>query len=1225
MATVSTYLKMVDQFAGPLQRVSNGVQTAISAMERLKRVVEAPIAMSVDTSRAVDSINRTKSQLASAGGTSAIQVAIDGQAVTKELSNIRQRLRDGLSSATVQVGLDAQPALQAASTVRQQLASAFGTVEIATRLDVPDKVPTLQMQDLDVTVQLDQTSATAQWQSFRNRILMDGLPALTLEIDAEKAVLAIDRARDKIGNGKSAAIELALNVQDIVSKVADVKRRISTELSQAVVHVSLDTQQALTDATSLRMQVQDKVGQLEIAPKFGLPQTGDLAGRLSGMLHGVSPIVTARLAFEHDSAYQEIHKITTQLQNKQISLKATLDASEAMAEVDRIKQKIDSASSSAINIILDAQSVTKGLQDIRRQLQSELVETMLQITFDKQHVHAEAAVLQKQLSNALGQVSLTTTLDASGALAEVERLKERIESTSSSAIKVIIDAGSVTRGLEEIQKRLESDLVLQVALDKQNVLTEASALRNQINNALGQVALSATLDASGALAEVERLKKRISSGAFSAIHVILDANSVTQVFQQIQQRMRSGTEKMMVEVTFNARQAVTKAQMMKKLLEKELDHIRAKIQVELPASLTVMLTNLQRLVLKLIAAIRRMSGVTSSQGSVQQQIAQMQQQILQLQNQINAKTQQAGQASSGWLNNLKGIAATYLSFQGITAAMTISDDYINTRARLDLVNDGLQTTAELQDQIFQAAERARGSYQDMAGVIGRMGILASDAFSSNDELVAFSELMQKSFRVGGSSTMEQQAGMYQLSQAMAAGKLQGDEFRSIMENAPMLADAIAKFTGKSKGELKDMSAEGTITADIIKGAMFMMADELNEKLAQMPMTFGDVMNSLKNHALQEFGPVIERINEMLNSEQGQQFVANIEAAITSAAAAIDGLLTAAVNTYTFFQDNWSWIAPIIWGIVAAMTAYHVITKSVAVATRVAAVAMALYNAVMSANPIILVISLIIGLIAWFIHLWKTNDEFAAGLFRVWNSILNFFDGVPLFFVKIGVGIVKALADMQVSAAKVMDDLINSVIDGINWLRQKSNDILKTSFTMIDQVNLTAQAELEASIAKQAGDEVIAEMEAKNAAKAAEREQRVLDFEKERAAKRAEQEAQMEAEEESKGDGEPDYSKYLNDINSKLGSGGQDEVDKVKKVGQVDKIKDTVDISSEDLKMMRELADVKNIQNFVTLQPSIKFGDTHVRHESDLNTIIARITDTLNEGIASSADATYNNV
>ncbi|MFC6546463.1 tape measure protein [Cohnella cellulosilytica] len=120
-------------------------------------------------------------------------------------------------------------------------------------------------------------------------------------------------------------------------------------------------------------------------------------------------------------------------------------------------------------------------------------------------------------------------------------------------------------------------------------------------------------------------------------------------------------------------------------------------------------------------------------------------------------------------------------------------------------------------QDFSAAKRARGSYEDMAGVIGRMGTLAGDAFRSNDELIAFSELMQKSFRVGGSGTMEQQAGMYQLSQAMAAGKLQGDEFRSIMENAPMLAQAIAKFTEKSKGELKQMSAEGTITADIIKG------------------------------------------------------------------------------------------------------------------------------------------------------------------------------------------------------------------------------------------------------------------------------------------------------------------------------------------------------------------------------------------------------------------------
>src|SRR5690606_35739024 len=119
--------------------------------------------------------------------------------------------------------------------------------------------------------------------------------------------------------------------------------------------------------------------------------------------------------------------------------------------------------------------------------------------------------------------------------------------------------------------------------------------------------------------------------------------------------------------------------------------------------------------------------------------------------------------------------------------------------------------------IFAAANRARGSYTDMAAVVGRLGLLASEAFGSTDEVIAFSELMQKAFRISGASAMEQSAGMYQLTQAMAAGRLQGDEFRSIMENAPMLAQAIADFTGKSKGELKEMSAEGTITADIIKG------------------------------------------------------------------------------------------------------------------------------------------------------------------------------------------------------------------------------------------------------------------------------------------------------------------------------------------------------------------------------------------------------------------------
>src|SRR5690606_1387445 len=158
---------------------------------------------------------------------------------------------------------------------------------------------------------------------------------------------------------------------------------------------------------------------------------------------------------------------------------------------------------------------------------------------------------------------------------------------------------------------------------------------------------------------------------------------------------------------------------------------------------------------------------------------------------------------------------------------------------------------------------------------------------------------------------EQTAGMYQLTQAMAAGKLQGDEFRSIMENAPMLADAIAKFTGKSKGELKEMSAKGEITADIIKAALFMAADDINKKFETMPKTFGDLLQQLKNEAFRAFQPVFQRWNQWLNSAQGAAVMQKLTQALYVAAQAADVLLGTLIWIVNTIQSNWSIIEPIL--------------------------------------------------------------------------------------------------------------------------------------------------------------------------------------------------------------------------------------------------------------------------------------------------------------------------
>lgn len=238
-----------------------------------------------------------------------------------------------------------------------------------------------------------------------------------------------------------------------------------------------------------------------------------------------------------------------------------------------------------------------------------------------------------------------------------------------------------------------------------------------------------------------------------------------------------------------------------------------------------------------------------------------------------------------------GAAVAGISLMGValkevaTTAAQTADRLTSIRSRLNLVNDGTQTTADLMNKIYDAAQRTRGGYDDMADSVAKLNMLAKDAFSSNDEAIEFVEQMNKQFKISGASIQESSAAMYQLTQSMAAGKLQGDEFHSIMENAPMLAQSIAKEMGMTVGELKNVSSEGMITADVIKNALFNSAEETNAKFAEMPMTFAEVGQSIQNEAIMAFQPVLEQLSSITADGAFQDFVGGITVAFRAMAAA----------------------------------------------------------------------------------------------------------------------------------------------------------------------------------------------------------------------------------------------------------------------------------------------------------------------------------------------------
>lgn len=245
-----------------------------------------------------------------------------------------------------------------------------------------------------------------------------------------------------------------------------------------------------------------------------------------------------------------------------------------------------------------------------------------------------------------------------------------------------------------------------------------------------------------------------------------------------------------------------------------------------------------------------------------------------------------------------GVAATAVKDLAVGAA-NLSDQMAQIRSRINLINDGSQTTVEIMDKIYAASQRSRGGYLEMADSVAKLNMLAKDAFSSNDEAIFFVEQLNKQFKISGASVEEATSAMYQLTQAMASGKLQGDEFRSIMENAPMLAQSIAQEMGMSVGQLKELSSQGLITADIIKNALYGSAEETNQKFAEIPMTFADIGQSIQNQFIQAFTPVLEQLASITSSGEFMAAFEGVGIAIRSVAAVAQvsiGLISTAFNS-----------------------------------------------------------------------------------------------------------------------------------------------------------------------------------------------------------------------------------------------------------------------------------------------------------------------------------------
>lgn len=567
----------------------------------------------------------------------------------------------------------------------------------------------------------------------------------------------------------------------------------------------------------------------------------------------------------------------------------------------------------------------------------------------------------------------------------------------------------------------------------------------------------------------------------------------------------------------------------------------------------------------------------------------------------------AGNAADPLADAMSRVKGALLGAGAVYSAqrvLQLADSMTTTRARLDLVIEGMNeagTTADqLQQRIMQSANRSRASYLDTADAISKMGIMAGDAFGSTDELVQFTELINKQFTIAGASAEGQSAAMLQLTQAMSSGVLRGEELNSIFEQAPTIIQTIADYLDVPIGRIRDMAANGEITAEIVKNAMLSSADEINRKFESMPYTYSQVWTMAQNILMDSFQPVLQTIGA------GAQLIV----------------------------DNWGTIEPVFWGLAAAGLAYAVALGIQTTATWIATGAARTFFATLLTNPL-LWIALVIGVVVAAIYQWVQavgglenawaiamdyirygTDLTAYGISYGVTWVLNSLDRMELGAATLSTNFQNFMGDMRAGALTQLQELANGGIGIINDFISTLNKIPGVSIDLIDQLTFGTIAGLENEAAKQQRSADLAaktqavndRISSRDTALATQK----ATLESAHAARRAENASRVAAAAE----------KAASDsLLSAAGGAGASQLDSIGKVGEVGKINSDVNIADEDLQLMKDVAEMRYVQNFVTLTPTVAMN-AQVSERVDIDELTGRVADVLIEEVAAGAEGVY---
>lgn len=466
------------------------------------------------------------------------------------------------------------------------------------------------------------------------------------------------------------------------------------------------------------------------------------------------------------------------------------------------------------------------------------------------------------------------------------------------------------------------------------------------------------------------------------------------------------------------------------------------------------------------AAARAQAAQTAALAAQERLEAQRAREAARAQAEQAAAQDKTAAASSALTGHLKNLLGAYVGLQTVQKLVETSDQMTQINARLQLMTGSAEAAAAAQDKIYQAAQRSRGAYMDMADMVAQLGTLAPDAFTDTDELIAFAEQLQKQMAISGASGQSAQAAMVQLTQALASGTLRGDELNSVLEQTPMIAKTIADYMGVSTGQMREMASEGAITADVVKNAMLSAAEETNAAFEQMPLTWSQVLTMAGNMALQALQPVLGLINLAANN----------------------------IDTLT----------PLVAGLAAAIAAYTVAQTSANAAAWLGVAANRALVAAMLANPFLWV-AVAIGvaiaaLVSWVQAVggvqvaWLTAvdvvlsgvDNLRIGIYTGMYAIQNKFGEFGLAAFTMGVNVVNFFGDMKVGALEQIQGMANGAIDIINWMIDKVNLLPGVSIDAIDKLTFASTAAAANEAAKASRADALAKSQAAVAKQEADR-------------------------------------------------------------------------------------------------------------------------------------------